>query len=210
MPQIRGLTRGEMTRGAPGVPAALYSDRHSIFTKHDPEDPAPTQFERAVKALGAEPIQARTPQAMGRIERLFKTLQDRLTKALRLSDIGDIAGANAFLPLHLVEHNPRFAVPPRETDDAHQPWIQGQDTLARRCAEQRERALSKDLVVRFRGQRYIVLIDPLQPRYALRGKAVTVCVRHDGRIELLHGAESLPYRVSMIRLTVPRRRMRRP
>lgn len=178
-----------------GVPGALYSDRHSIFTKHDPEDPTPTQFERAVTALGCEPIQARSPQAKGRIERLFKTLQDRLSKALRLAGIGDIAAANAFLPSHLDEHNARFAVAPRDTDDAHQPWTQDKETLSRLCAEQHERALSKDLVVRFRGQRYIVLIDPMQPRYALRGKIATVCVHHDDRIELLHGTESLPYRV---------------
>jgi hypothetical protein len=63
---------------AHGVPLALYSDRHSIFTKHDPEDPKPTQFERALLQLGIEPIQAYSPQAKGRVERLFQTLQDRL------------------------------------------------------------------------------------------------------------------------------------
>src|SRR5690606_8150840 len=53
-----------------GVPAACYSDRHSIFTKHNPEDPRPTQVERAMRELGIEPIQARSPQAKGRVERL--------------------------------------------------------------------------------------------------------------------------------------------
>jgi hypothetical protein len=61
-----------------GRPLALYSDRHSIFTKHDPEDPQPTQFERALGQLNIESILAYTPQAKGRVERLFQTLQDRL------------------------------------------------------------------------------------------------------------------------------------
>ena len=66
-----------------GKPLSLYSDRHGIFTKHDPEDPDPTQYGRATLQLGIEPIQARSPQAKGRIERLFKTMQDRLVKAMR-------------------------------------------------------------------------------------------------------------------------------
>ena len=60
---------------AHGRPLALYSDRHSIFTKHDPEYPAPTQFERAVGELNIESILAYSPQAKGRVERAFQTLQ---------------------------------------------------------------------------------------------------------------------------------------
>ena len=78
-----------------GCPAALYSDRHGIFRKHDPEDDTPTQFQRALGALGIEGIQALTPQAKGRVERVFQTLQDRLVKAMRLFGIDDMAGANA-------------------------------------------------------------------------------------------------------------------
>ena len=63
---------------AHGRPQTLYSDRHSIFTKHDPEDPAPTQFERAAGELNIESILAYSPQAKGRVERVFQTLQDRL------------------------------------------------------------------------------------------------------------------------------------
>ena len=63
----------------------MYSDRHGIFTKHDPEDGQPTQFQRALGSLDITGIQALTPQAKGRVERLFQTLQDRLVKALRLA-----------------------------------------------------------------------------------------------------------------------------
>jgi len=73
--------------GKHGRPLALYSDRHSIFTKHDPEDPTPTQFERAVGELNIESIVAYSPQVKGRVERAFQTLQDRLVKALGLAAI---------------------------------------------------------------------------------------------------------------------------
>ena len=84
-----------------GVPLALYSDRHSIFTKHDPEDPIATQFERALLQLGIEPIQAYSPQAKGRVERLFQTLQDRLIKAMRLLGISSMQQANDWLDSYL-------------------------------------------------------------------------------------------------------------
>ena len=102
-----------------GVPVACYSDRHSIFTKHDPEDLAPTQLERALQRLGCEAIQASTPQAKGRIERVYQTLQDRLVKAMRLAGIADIACANDFLDTYLPHHNGRFGVSPRHAEDAH-------------------------------------------------------------------------------------------
>lgn len=80
-----------------GRPAALYSDRHGLFTKQDPEEGEPTQFQRTLSALEIAGIQALTPQATGRIERLFQTLQDRLVKALRLAGISEIGTANVFL-----------------------------------------------------------------------------------------------------------------
>ena len=104
-----------------GVPLALYSDRHSIFTKHDPEDAKPTQFERALLQLSIEPIQARSPQAKGRVERLFQTLQDRMCKAMRLAAINDIDAANAWLAQYIAAHNQQFAVLARDTQDAHRP-----------------------------------------------------------------------------------------
>lgn len=102
-----------------GCPAALYSDRHGIFTKHDPEDAEPTQFQRATSSLGIITIQALTPQAKGRVERLFQTLQDRLVKAMRLAGVNDIETANAFLQTYLPAHNERFGVAPADGRDAH-------------------------------------------------------------------------------------------
>ncbi|EGP4635655.1 ISNCY family transposase, partial [Escherichia coli] len=82
-----------------GVPLALYSDRHSIFRVNNPEREGElTQFTRAIKTLGIEPIHANSPQAKGRVERANQTLQDRLVKEMRLQNISDIETANAWLP----------------------------------------------------------------------------------------------------------------
>ncbi len=78
-----------------GRPLALYSDRHSIFRVNNPEREGElTQFTRAIKTLGIEPIHANSPQAKGRVERANQTLQDRLVKELRLRNISDIETAN--------------------------------------------------------------------------------------------------------------------
>ena len=177
-----------------GCPVALYSDRHGIFTKHDPEDARPTQFQRALDSLDMTGILALTPQAKGRVERLFQTLQDRLVKALRLAGIDDMAAANAALPALLAAHNARFAVAPAEPADAHRAYLGEPAVLARSCARHETRKLSKDLVLSFRRQRYIIQTGGT-PRYALRGATVTVITYADGRIELMHGQEQLPFRV---------------
>lgn len=179
--------------GAYGCPAALYSDRHGIFRKHDPEDGEPTQFQRAIDSLGIDGIQALTPQAKGRVERLFQTLQDRLVKALRLAGINDMVGANAFLPGYLEGHNVRFASAPADPDDAHRAYAGSAIELARACALHHPRKLSKDLVLSFNKQRYIVQTDG-RPRYDLRGQTVTVITHADQRIELVRRDEVLAFK----------------
>jgi transposase len=135
-----------------GRPLAFYSDRHSIFGKHDPEDPQPTQFERAVRTLGIEPIQALTPQAKGRVERAFQTLQDRWVKALRLAGCAGLDEANALLPKLVEQYNRRFAKTPQQPRDAHRPFGGSAELLAWTCSEQYVRTLSKSLSCQFRGQ----------------------------------------------------------
>lgn len=110
--------------GTRGVPLAVYSDRHGIFrvdrgVRESPEEELagarePTQLGRAFAELGVETIFAHSPQAKGRVERLFGTLQDRLVSELRLAGITTIADANRFLPTYLPRHNARFAVEPAE------------------------------------------------------------------------------------------------
>ena len=113
---------------------------------------------------------------------------------MRLAGINDLAAANAFLPGYVAGHNTRFAVVPEDEDDAHVPYAGDALGLARICAIPHRRKLSKDLVLSFNRQRYILQTGS-QPRYALRGESVTVVVYPDQRIELLHGKEVLPYKV---------------
>jgi transposase len=103
-----------------GVPASVYQDRHGTLKRNDDcwslaEELAgrqrPTQVGAALEALGIQPIFALSPQAKGRIERLFGTLQDRLVVSLRLAGISTIARANDFLPGFLEAYNARFAIP---------------------------------------------------------------------------------------------------
>jgi len=177
-----------------GRPVAFYSDRHSIFTKHDPEDPAPTQFERALRALDIEPILALTPQAKGRVERSFQTLQDRLVKALRLEGIASLAAANAFLPRFLARYNTRFARAPLDSRDAHRPVGMPPERLDWLCCEQFPRTLSRALSCQFRGQLYVVDTGGA-PAYHLRHTTITVCDPGASQpVVLLHAGKPLPYR----------------
>jgi transposase len=177
-----------------GRPLALYSDRHSIFTKHDPEDPAPTQFERAVGELNIESILAYSPQAKGRVERVFQTLQDRLVKALRLARISTIEAANAWLPPYLAQHNARFGRVPASAQDAHRAYAGETPALARICAHHYQRRLSKALTCQFMGKLLVVSTRPEQPRYALRAQPVKVIEHLTGELELLWGDEALPFK----------------
>lgn len=179
---------------AHGRPVALYSDRHGIFTKHDPEDPVPTQFERALGELNIESILAYSPQAKGRVERAFQTLQDRLVKALRLASISTIEAANAWLPGYVAQHNARFARVAADATNAHRPYEAGHQDLARICAHQYTRVLSKTLTCQFMGKLLVVITQPDQPRLALRGQRVKVIEHVDGKLELLWGCQELPFR----------------
>jgi len=179
---------------AHGRPVALYSDRHSIFTKHDPEDPTPTQFERAAGELNIESILAYSPQAKGRVERAFQTLQDRLVKALRLARISTLEAANAWLPLYLAQHNARFRRLPADATNAHRLYAGDTQELARICAHHYARKLSKTLTCQFMGKLLVVITRPEQPRYALRSQPVKVIEHLSGELELLWGAETLPFK----------------
>jgi len=127
------LLREILTRH--GVPLATYSDRHGVFWRSARERESieeeligrrqPTQFGRALSELGIELILANSPQAKGRVERLFGTFQDRLVAELRLAHIGDLASANAFLADYLPRHNARFAITPADPGAVWQVLPQG-------------------------------------------------------------------------------------
>jgi len=121
------LLRGVVRRR--GVPLALYSDRHKIFQSgtRDPltleeqlaGKPLPTQVGRVLNDLDITWIGARSPQAKGRVERLWRTLQDRLYQELRLANVRTLEQANAALPALLARHNARFRQKPAEPGSAY-------------------------------------------------------------------------------------------
>ena len=115
-------TLGENYLPRYGRPVALYSDRYSVFRVNLPRrEGERTQFTRALEELGIQPIHAHSPQAKGRVERAFSTLQQRLTRELRLRRVDTLEAANACLPEYLEDYNRHFGKPPRSAEDAHRP-----------------------------------------------------------------------------------------
>jgi hypothetical protein len=127
LPAMGGL-KGYIQRN--GIPGQVYLDKHSTYRNNRKykytdwpfrDEEELTQFERACKQLGIEVIHAHSPQAKGRIERLFKTLQDRLVKEMRLTGIKTCEEANTFLDKYIDKFNAKFAVPARKRGNVHRP-----------------------------------------------------------------------------------------
>jgi transposase len=180
---------------AHGVPAALYSDRHSIFriNARDADPEAETQFARAARELGIECIHANSPQAKGRVERANQTLQDRLVKEMRLAGINDMDTANAWLPGYIEDYNRRFAVAAQDTSDAHLAYCGTPEKLMRTLSVQVAKTLSKNLSCQHENQ--LLQVETTGKGLGLRGARVTVYEHFDGRLELLWGKRKLTYTV---------------
>jgi transposase len=155
---------------AKGLFCALYTDRggHYFHTPvgGGPVDRAhPTQVGRALAQLGIEHIAAYSPQARGRSERAFRTLEDRLPKELALAGITDVAAGNAWLrEVYLPAHNARFAVAADEEGSAFVPAAPGQwrEVLCR----QETRQVGNDNCVRWNGRALQIPKSPLRPHFA--------------------------------------------
>lgn len=171
-----------------GIPLSLYMDRHGIFRRNDDHwslqeqlagEQTPTQVGQALRELGIEPIFALSPQAKGRIERLFNTLQDRLVQELRLAEISTPQEATSFVngPFK-ADFNTRFAKPAGESPTAWRPLPRGLD-VDRICSFSYQATVGNDNAVRLGG---IILDIPPGPRQRGYAKA-RVEVRHllDGR-----------------------------
>jgi transposase len=174
--------------GAHGLPMSLYTDRGAHYF-YSPEAGAidrkqPTQVGRALAQLGVEHIGAYSPQARGRSERAFQTLQDRLVNELKLAGIVSIAAANAFLrDVYLPEHNARFAVPAAQLGSAFTP-IPGVDLDEILCVQE-ERQVQNDNCVSYRTLKLQIPASPLRPHFV---KArVKVHLYADGSHALFQG-----------------------
>jgi len=170
---------------AHGLPLAFYSDRHGIFRVNAKEAEGGdgfTEFGRIVERLRIELIHATTPQAKGRVERANQTLQDRLVKEMRLAGVASIAEAQAFADGFRERWNERFAVAPRQAEDAHRPWSGSRADLAETMARREERTLSKALTFSAGSIRYAV--RTAGPGMALRGAKVTLLHFLDGTLRV--------------------------
>lgn len=163
-----------------GIPLSVYLDKHSTYKSNkkltiedelNNIDPL-SQFGRALSELGVELIHANSPEAKGRIERLFETFQDRVIKEMRLRKISSMDEANKFLEYYLPVFAKRFGVPPAKEGDLHRPLPKGID-LDRILCVKTERALNNDFTVMHDKKLYQILDNT-------RAKKIMVEERIDG------------------------------
>jgi transposase len=183
-------TRGYLERH--GKPRAFYADRAAVFRSAARNLRAPTQFQRALDELGIELICANSPQAKGRVERLNRTLQDRLVKELRMDGIDDIAAANVWCEQFITRYNRSFGRAARSQLDLHLPLRQHED-LSLILTLRETRKLSARLSVQH-GDRQYLLRDGPELR-ALIGQPIAVHTRADGSVELRANGQPLGYAV---------------
>lgn len=179
------LTVLGQTCRAYGLPLTLYGDRLSLFQRNDRHwtlaeelrgQQTPTHFGRVLEELGIGFIRARSPQAKGRIERLWGTLQDRLVSELRLRHITSLDAANAYLPEFLADFAARFACPPASATTA---WRPAPRTLDRTLACRYDRTVARDNTVQVTTRS--VQVPPGPGRRSYAGCRVELRELLDGR-----------------------------
>jgi hypothetical protein len=179
--------------GKYGLPMCLYLDRHTTYKSTAKvsiedvlnEEVPLSEFERALKDLGVEVIHAHSPQAKGRVERLFGTLQDRLVKEMRLRGIRTIQEANEFLKQYLPLYNRRFAVRPLERNNLHRPLPKGLKLDSILCIKT-ERTLRNDFTIAHNRKLY-------QIQDKTKASKVMVHERIDGAMRILYQDQALRF-----------------
>ena len=182
-----------------GIPQSIYLDNHTTYKspkKQSIEDElkneiALSQFERAADELGIRVIHADSPQAKGRVERIFRTFQDRLVKDLRLEGIKTIDGANDHLRYFLPKYAKRFAVKALKTDDLHRPIPDGMDLDGILCTKT-SRVLRNDFTVAHDHKLYQIIDN-------VRTKKLIVEDRLNGSVIISHKNEALRFKEINVR-----------
>ena len=177
-----------------GIPLSVYLDKHTTYKspgkasiEEDLNNIKPlSQFERALKELDVLVIHANSPQAKGRIERIFNTFQDRLVKELRLEKISSIEAANAFLGQYLFEYSKRFSSAPAKEADLHRP-IAKNTNLDRILCIKTERTLRNDFTVAHEKKLYQILDN-------IRAKTVMIEERTDGSMVIRYKDDILRFK----------------
>jgi hypothetical protein len=158
-----------------------------------------TQFGRALSALNIDILCANTPQAKGRVERAFGTLQDRLVKELRLAGISTMEAANAWLPGFIATYNARFGREPANAKNLHRPLTKVDD-LDEILAWRETRTVTKNLTLHYDR---MLLLEPTPFVRGLVRKTVEVVNYPDGRFAVQFEGTALPFRVFDTIQTVP-------
>lgn len=183
---------------AHGRPIAIYLDKFSTYKvnhKNAVDNPEfMTQFERAMKELGVRVICANSPEAKGRIERSFGTLQDRMVKEMRLRDIKTRDAGNKYISEeYLHDHNRRFSVPAKSTVDAHRPLS---DDLRNRLSSifsiQSKRKVNNDYTIQFKTRWF--QLEATQDTPVYKRDEVTVEERLDDTLHFRFKNVYLKYR----------------
>jgi hypothetical protein len=178
-----------------GIPGSVYLDKHTTYKsngKLSVEDELQgtemplSEFERACKELGVRVIHADSPQAKGRIERLFRTFQDRLIKEMRLVGISTKEEGNEFLKGYLPKYNRRFRVIPREAGDVHREVPAGINLDRILCVKD-QRTLRNDFTVAYGGKLYQVLEKT-------QDKTIVIEERVDGTLHLYDRNKGLNFK----------------
>jgi hypothetical protein len=178
-----------------GKPVAFYSDKHGIFRVNSKDAVGGdriTQFSRALSELNIDIICANSPQAKGRVERAFGTLQDRLVKELRLAGISTIAAANAWLPGFIATHNDRFGRVPANPKDLHRK-LTSADNLDETLAWREERTVTHNLTLHY--DRMMLMLDPTPFARGLVRKKVDIVNYPDGRFAVQFEGTPLAFQV---------------
>lgn len=200
-----------------GLPFAVYSDKHSIFTVNPKRSPTveedlranlePTQFGRALAELGIQSILADSPQAKGRIERGWETFQDRLVSELRIEGAMTLREANAALERFIPRFNVRFSVPPAAPGSAYHPQAKGprlEDVLCFKYL----RTVAADNTLRFGSE--VLQLLPNSERASYSRTRVTVLERLDGSLVIRHNGKTVASRKAPPEPAVLRARHGRP
>jgi transposase len=170
-----------------GVPLSIYRDRHGTMQRNDTHwslreqlagRQMPTQVGRALEELGIEVVVARSPQAKGRIERMWRTFQDRLISELRLAQASSLEQANAVLARFLAEYNQRFGKPPARADSAYRKLDRRLD-LDYLFSLRYERVVGNNHVIGL-GDGLTIQLPPLPGHRGYAGKKVEACQQPKG------------------------------
>jgi hypothetical protein len=183
-----------------GRPMAFYADKAAVF-RHPTKCQTETQFHRAVNELGIKLICANSPEAKGRVERMNKTLQDRLVKEMRLDGISTIEAANAWSEKFILSYNLRFAVVARNPLDLHRRQY-ADEKLDVILTWQERRKLTRSLSLQY-GSKTLIVRDSDAARRCI-GRYVKVHTFNCGKMEIRSGQDVLAYTTMAPRIKASR------